>query len=90
VTIDRRHDMLAGMPDNRFWDELAGPPSSPEQAQARRQRASQARLDHALGLVGQAVWLAELDQRPRGELLLKGSRSWPGCEPSPGSSMLSS
>jgi hypothetical protein len=48
--------MLAAMPDNRFWDELAGPPSSPEQARARRrQQASQARLDHAFGLVDQAA-----------------------------------
>ncbi len=56
MTSDRWHDMLAGMPDNSFRDELAGPPSSPEQARARgRQRASQARLDHALGLIDQAA-----------------------------------
>jgi hypothetical protein len=48
--------MLAGMPDSRFWDELVGPPSSPEQARARRrQQASEARFDHALGLVDQAA-----------------------------------
>jgi hypothetical protein len=48
--------MLAGMPHSRFWDELAGPPSSPEQARARRrQQASEARFDHALGLVDQAA-----------------------------------
>jgi hypothetical protein len=48
--------MLAGMPDSRFWDELVGPPSPPEQARARRrQQASEARFDHALDLVDQAA-----------------------------------
>jgi hypothetical protein len=48
--------MLASMPDSRFWDELVGPPSSPEQARARRrQQASEARFEHALGLVDQAA-----------------------------------
>jgi hypothetical protein len=48
--------MLAGMPDSRFWDELVGPPSSPEQARARRrQQASEARFDYALDLVDQAA-----------------------------------
>ena len=57
--------MLAGMPGNSNWDQLVGPPATPEQARARRrQQASQARLDHALGLVEQAVDAAEESDQP--------------------------
>lgn len=39
--------------DNDDFDALLGPPATP--AQRRRQQASQARFDHALGLVEQAA-----------------------------------
>jgi hypothetical protein len=45
--------MLAGMPGNSNWDQLVGPPATPEQARARRrQQASQARWDLGLDLGG--------------------------------------
>jgi hypothetical protein len=56
--------MMSHMPENRLWDEMAGPPSSPEQARARRrQQASQARLDHALGLIDLAIDAATQDDQ---------------------------
>jgi hypothetical protein len=56
--------MMSNMPDNSLWDELIGPLSSPEQARARRrQQASQARLDHALGLIDLAIDAATHDDQ---------------------------
>ncbi len=56
--------MMSNMPGNSPWDELIGPPSSPEQARARRrQQASQTRLDHALGLIDLAAAAAMQDDQ---------------------------
>jgi hypothetical protein len=56
--------MMSNMPENTRWDKMAGPPSSPEQARARhRQQASQARLDHALGLIDLAIDAATHDDQ---------------------------
>lgn len=48
---------MSGTDDDDFnFGELLGPPASP--AQRRRQQASQARFDHAVGLVEQAAKVA--------------------------------
>jgi hypothetical protein len=54
--------MLSAMPPMDNFDELLGPPASP--AQRRRQQASQARFDHAVGLVEQAAKAADTDDQP--------------------------
>jgi hypothetical protein len=54
--------MLSAMPPIDNLDELLGPPATP--AQRRRQQASQARLDHAVGLVEQAAKAADTDDQP--------------------------
>jgi hypothetical protein len=54
--------MLSAMPPIGNFDELLGPPATP--AQRRRQQASQARFDHAVGLVEQAAKAADIDDRP--------------------------
>jgi hypothetical protein len=54
--------MLSAMPPMDNFDELLGPPATP--AQRRRQQASQARFDHAVGLVEQAAKAADTDDQP--------------------------
>jgi hypothetical protein len=54
--------MLSAMPPSDNFDELLGPPATP--AQRRRQQASQARFDHAVGLVEQAAKAAATDDQP--------------------------
>jgi len=49
------------MPGIDDFDALLGPPATP--AQRRRQQASQARFDHALGLVEQAAKAADSDDQ---------------------------
>jgi hypothetical protein len=59
------------MTDLPRWAELVGPPTSPEQARARRQQqASQARFDHALELVEQAATAAASGDQVRLERLV--------------------
>jgi hypothetical protein len=48
--------------DNDNFDALLGPPATP--AQRRRQQASQARFDHAVGLVEQAAKAADTHDQP--------------------------
>lgn len=62
------------------FDALLGPPASP--AQRRRQQASQARFDHALGLIEQAAkaasagdWLGGVNRQPRDRLLREGAQA---------------
>jgi hypothetical protein len=58
------------MSDSDDFDVLAGPPATP--AQRRRQQASQARLDHALGLVEQAAKAASIgDQQALGAVVAR-------------------
>ena len=47
--------------DNDDFDALLGPPATP--AQRRRQQASQARFDHAVGLVEQAAKAASISDQ---------------------------
>jgi hypothetical protein len=54
--------MLSAMPPTDNFDALLGPPATP--AQRRRQQASQARFDHAVGLVEQAAKAADTDDQP--------------------------
>jgi hypothetical protein len=54
--------MLSTMPPIDNFDELLGPPATP--AQRRRQQASQARFDHAVGLVEQAAKAVDTDDQP--------------------------
>jgi hypothetical protein len=54
--------MLSAMPPIDNFDALLGPPATP--AQRRRQQASQARFDHAVGLVEQAAKAADIDDQP--------------------------
>jgi hypothetical protein len=54
--------MLATMPPIDNFDELLGPPATP--AQRRRQQASHARFDHAVGLVEQAAKAAATSDQP--------------------------
>jgi hypothetical protein len=66
------------MTDLPRWAELVGPPTSPEQARARRQQqASQARFDHALELVEQAATAAASGDQVRLERLVT-KLAWPG------------
>jgi hypothetical protein len=53
--------MLSAMPPIDNFDEPLGPPATP--AQRRRQQASQARFDHAVGLVEQAAKAADTDDQ---------------------------
>ena len=48
--------------DNDDLDALLGPPATP--AQRRRQQASQAGFDHAVGLVEQAAKAASISDQP--------------------------
>jgi hypothetical protein len=52
---------MSGRDDDDF-DALLGPPATP--AQRRRQQASQARFDHAVGLVEQAAKAASTSDQP--------------------------
>jgi hypothetical protein len=52
---------MSGRDDDDF-DALLGPPATP--AQRRRQQASQARFDHAVGLVEQAAKAASSSDQP--------------------------
>jgi hypothetical protein len=54
--------MLSAMAPIDNFDALLDPPATP--AQRRRQQASQARFDHAVGLVEQAAKAADIDDRP--------------------------
>jgi hypothetical protein len=54
--------MLSTMAPIDNFDELLGPPATP--AQRRRQQASHARFDHAVGLVEQAAKAADTDDQP--------------------------
>jgi hypothetical protein len=54
--------MLSAMPPIDNFDELLGSPATP--AQRRRQQASQARFDHAVGLVEQAAKAADINDQP--------------------------
>jgi hypothetical protein len=54
--------MLSAMAPIDNFDELLDQPATP--AQRRRQQASQARFDHAVGLVEQAAKAADIDDRP--------------------------
>jgi hypothetical protein len=54
--------MLSTMPPIDNFDALLGPPATP--AQRRRQQASQARFDHAVGLVEQAAKAVDTDDQP--------------------------
>jgi hypothetical protein len=60
--------MLSAMPPIDNFDELLGPPATP--AQRRRQQASHARFDHAVGLVEQAAKAADTDDQPALEHLV--------------------
>jgi hypothetical protein len=54
--------MLSAMAPIDNFDALLDQPATP--AQRRRQQASQARFDHAVGLVEQAAKAADIDDRP--------------------------
>jgi hypothetical protein len=54
--------MLSAMAPIDNFDELLDQPATP--AQRRRQQASQARFDHAVGLVEQAAKAADTDDQP--------------------------
>jgi hypothetical protein len=54
--------MLSAMAPMDNFDEPLGPTATP--AQRRRQQASQARFDHAVGLVEQAAKAADTDDQP--------------------------
>jgi hypothetical protein len=60
---------MSNIDDDDFdFDALLGPPASP--AQRRRQQASQARLDHAMGLVEQAAKAAGANDQAMLETLV--------------------
>ncbi len=73
--------MLSTMPPIDNFDELLGPPATP--TQRRRQQASHARFDHAVGLVERAAKAATtgdqsaLDQLvARMEQIMTWSTTW--------------